>query len=126
MKKLLLIPFLLIGIVASNAQSTRSVSVNNFSQRIVAPTNFFEINLLIPEYFEFTRQSITSGVVTLRLSITNATTDASPDGASDYVLTYSAAAGDIRKVLLNNLPGSGSSSALELLDEPGNLDLLDP
>lgn len=38
---------------------------------------------------------------------------ASPDGANDYVMTYDAAAGEHRKVLLNNLPGaSGTVSSV--------------
>ena len=44
---------------------------------------------------------------TLDLDISNLTTDGSPDGSSDYVVTYDASASNHKKVLLNNLPGGG-------------------
>lgn len=45
---------------------------------------------------------------TLAVDINSETADASPDGSVDYVLTYDASAGGLKKVLLNNLPsGSG-------------------
>lgn len=47
---------------------------------------------------------------TLSLDINSLTTDDSPDGAADYVAAYDASAGTHKKVLLNNLPGSGGSS----------------
>jgi|GEM_PF-4776138 len=40
--------------------------------------------------------------------------DASPDGAADYVLTYDASAAALKKVLLDNLPGSGGLSNLAI------------
>lgn len=48
-----------------------------------------------------------SGAPALALSITGLTSDGSPDGAADYVVTYDASAGSNKKVLLNNLPGGG-------------------
>jgi hypothetical protein len=41
--------------------------------------------------------------------ITGLTADASPDGAADYVMTYDNSATALKKVLLNNLPGSGAT-----------------
>lgn len=49
------------------------------------------------------------------LDITSLTADASPDGAADYVATYDASAGYLKKVLISNLPssgGGGSSAAV--------------
>ena len=45
---------------------------------------------------------------TINLDINSLTVDASPDGASDYIVTYDASATSHKKVLLNNLPGGGS------------------
>ena len=41
------------------------------------------------------------------VDINGLTADATPDGALDYVATYDASAGGLKKVLLNNLPGGG-------------------
>lgn len=41
------------------------------------------------------------------VDINGLTADASPAGASDYVMTYDASAGANKKVLLNDLPGGG-------------------
>lgn len=46
----------------------------------------------------------------LAVDISGLTADGSPDGAADYVMTYDASAGALKKVLLNNLPGSGGGS----------------
>lgn len=43
--------------------------------------------------------------------ISSLTADASPDGAADYIITLDASAGAVKKVLLNNLPGSGAGEA---------------
>lgn len=48
---------------------------------------------------------------TLNLDINGLTADASPDGAADYVATYDASAGTIKKVLLDDLPGGGGGGA---------------
>lgn len=45
--------------------------------------------------------------LTIDLSITELSADATPDGATDYVVTYDASAGTNKKVLLNDLPGGG-------------------
>lgn len=46
----------------------------------------------------------------LDLDINSLTTDGSPDGAADFVLSYDTSAGDHKKILLNNLPGGGGGS----------------
>jgi hypothetical protein len=51
--------------------------------------------------------------VDINLSINSLTADASPDGAADYVLTYDTSASVHKKVLLNNLPSSGSGLAYQ-------------
>jgi len=43
------------------------------------------------------------------VNINGLTADASPDGASDYVMTYDASATTLKKVLLNNLPNASGS-----------------
>lgn len=48
-----------------------------------------------------------SANVTLALNINGLSSDATPDGALDYVVTYDASAAAHKKVLLNNLPTSG-------------------
>lgn len=45
--------------------------------------------------------------VTVDLDINSLTADSTPDGATDYVVTYDASATTHKKVLLNNLPGGG-------------------
>lgn len=49
------------------------------------------------------------------LDITSLTADASPDTSADYVVTYDASAGFLKKVLMSNLPGGGGTTAAELL-----------
>lgn len=44
---------------------------------------------------------------TLSVNINGLAPDSTPDGASDYVMTYDASAGTNKKVLLDNLPSSG-------------------
>lgn len=46
---------------------------------------------------------------TIDLDIPSLTTDSSPDGSSDYVVTYDNSSSSHKKVLLDNLPGGGSS-----------------
>lgn len=48
-----------------------------------------------------------SGNPTIDYNINALTADATPAGATDYVVTYDADAGSHKKVLLNNLPGGG-------------------
>ncbi len=48
---------------------------------------------------------------TLDLDINSLTVDATPDGAADYVVTYDASASSHKKVLLNNLPGTGGGGS---------------
>lgn len=48
--------------------------------------------------------------LTVDLDIPSLTADASPDGTADYVVTYDASASTHKKVLLDNLPGGGSSN----------------
>ena len=43
--------------------------------------------------------------------IDDLTSDGSPDGVADYVMTYDASAGSHKKVLLDNLPSSGRGSS---------------
>lgn len=45
------------------------------------------------------------------LSINGLTADASPDGSTDYVVTYDASALSNKKVLLNNLPGAAAGGS---------------
>lgn len=52
-------------------------------------------------------------VANIGAGITGLTADASPDGAADYVLTYDDSASAAKKVLLNNLPGSGNNALLD-------------
>lgn len=49
--------------------------------------------------------------ITLSVDINGLSADASPDGAADYVMTYDASAGTLKKVLLQNLPSSGGGEA---------------
>ncbi len=49
---------------------------------------------------------------TLALDIDGLTADGSPDGAADYVATWDAGAGGLKKVLLNDLPGGGSADSV--------------
>ena len=49
------------------------------------------------------------------------TADATPDGANDFVMTFDASVGALKKVLLNNLPGSGSQTPwTSEIDADGN------
>lgn len=48
---------------------------------------------------------------TLNLDINSLTADASPDSAADYLATYDASAGAIKKVLLDNLPAPALGAA---------------
>ncbi len=43
------------------------------------------------------------------VDINGLTADGSPDGGTDYVMTYDASAGALKKVLLSNLPGGSGS-----------------
>lgn len=45
------------------------------------------------------------------LDINSLTADGSPDAAADYVVTYDASAGYLKKVLLEDLPGGGGGSS---------------
>lgn len=58
-----------------------------------------------------------AGNPTIALDINALTADASPDGAADYVTTYDASATAHKKVLLNNLPGSGGGGAALTVEE---------
>lgn len=49
--------------------------------------------------------------VTVNLDVNSLTTDATPDGAADYVVTYDASASSHKKVLLNDLPGGGGGGS---------------
>lgn len=58
------------------------------------------------------KNTTTTGVLSIAAAadlplINTLTTDASPDGANDYVMTYDASANAHKKVLLNSLPGGG-------------------
>ena len=50
---------------------------------------------------------------TVSLNINGLTTDATPDGAADYVVTYDTSAGTHKRVLLNNLPGTTGGTYTE-------------
>jgi hypothetical protein len=52
-----------------------------------------------------------AGNPTINVDIDKQVADLAPNGATDYVLTYDASAGDHKKVLLNNLPGAGGAPA---------------
>jgi hypothetical protein len=47
---------------------------------------------------------------TISLNVNSLTADATPDGASDFVVTFDASSGSHKKVLLNNLPTQSSGS----------------
>jgi uncharacterized lipoprotein YehR (DUF1307 family) len=44
------------------------------------------------------------------IDIPSLTTDSTPDGAADFIVTYDASAGTHKKVLLNNLPSTGGET----------------
>lgn len=50
----------------------------------------------------------------LALDILGQTTDAAPDRAADYVITYDASAGGLKKVLLSNLPSAATVTSVDL------------
>lgn len=52
----------------------------------------------------------------IKLDINGLTADASPDGASDYIVTYDASASTHKKVLINNLPSAPSPASATTLD----------
>jgi len=63
---------------------------------------------------------------TFALDIPGLVADASPDGAADYVVTYDADGETHKKVLINNLPGSGGAGTfLDLTDTPNSYDSAD-
>jgi hypothetical protein len=75
-----------------------------------------------------------AGAPTLAVDINGLTADATPAGASDYVMTYDASAGANKKVLLNNLPGgggsgttytAGASGAVEVDNDADTIDIVD-
>jgi uncharacterized lipoprotein YehR (DUF1307 family) len=51
-----------------------------------------------------------SANVYLSLDINSLTTDATPDGAADYIVTYDTSAAEHKKVLINNMPNSGETN----------------
>lgn len=53
---------------------------------------------------------ISQEAISSSYTINDATADATPDGAADFVLTYDASAGVHKKVLLDNLPSAGGGS----------------
>lgn len=59
-----------------------------------------------------TNGSGVSGNPTVAVDINGLSADASPDGAADYVATYDASAGTLKKVLLDDLPGGGGGGSV--------------
>ena len=54
--------------------------------------------------------------VSIAIDVNSLTTDASPDGAADYVVTYDNSSGGHKKVLLNNLPSAAGTTLSGLTD----------
>ncbi len=60
--------------------------------------------------FDITNSNGASGNTVIDYDISALTTEASPDGAADFVLIYDDSAGTHKKVLLNNMPSSGGET----------------
>lgn len=58
---------------------------------------------------------ITVNADDVAVNINGLTQDATPDGATDFVMTYDASAGTLKKVLLDDLPGGGGGGTVDTI-----------
>lgn len=58
---------------------------------------------------------ITVNADDVAVNINGLTQDSTPDGATDFVMTYDASAGTLKKVLLDDLPGGGGGGTVDTI-----------
>lgn len=122
------------GVLSSGALDTSDITSGTFADARIAASNVTQhegsINhdnlsgFVANEHINHSSVSINAGTGlsgggaitatrTIDLAINGLAADGSPDGGSDYVVTYDTSAGTHKKVLLNNLPDNGISNVVE-------------
>jgi len=86
----------------SNTASNQGAGTGIFKQKTGVDLEFNSLGAA-----EGVQLSLATDVITFSADVNGLTTDATPDGAADFVMTYDTSAGEHKKVLLNNLPGGG-------------------
>ena len=114
--------------ITSGTFDNARISAGNVTQHVASIDHDATLNFVANEHIDHSTVSISAGSGltgggtiaanrTLSVDINGLTADASPDGAADYVMSYDASAGALKKVLMDNLPGGGGATSLDGLSD---------